>query len=69
MKSKKPYIKENQKNYRKMKFIKDKNEKRRDYLFQKDKKTIIGARIIGFILLVLVSAVIISGIDFEFSSF
>lgn len=51
-----------------MKFIKDKNEKRRDYLFQKDKKTIIGARIIGFILLVLVSAVIISGIDFEFSS-
>jgi hypothetical protein len=52
-----------------MKFIKDKNEKRRDYLFQKDKKTIIGARIIGFILLVLVSAVIISGIDFEFSSF
>lgn len=52
-----------------MKFIKDKNEKRRDYLFQKDKKTIISARIIGFILLVLVSAVIISGIDFEFSSF
>ncbi|WP_426429767.1 hypothetical protein ACPX19_09500 [Winogradskyella sp. HB-48] len=51
-----------------MKFIKDKNEKRRDYLFQKDKKTIIGARIIGFILLVLVSAVIISGIDFELSS-
>jgi len=47
-----------------MKFIKDKNEERRDYLFQKDKKTIIGARIIGLILLVLVSAVIISGIKF-----
>ncbi len=44
-----------------MKFIKNKNEKRRDYLFQKDKKTIIRARLIGFVLVVLISAVIISG--------
>jgi len=44
-----------------MKFIKNKNEERRDYLFQKDKKTIIGARLIGFVLVVLISAVIISG--------
>lgn len=44
-----------------MKFIKNKNEKRRDYLFQKDKKTIIGARLIRFVLVVLISAVIISG--------
>ncbi len=44
-----------------MKFIKDKNEERRDYLFQKDKKTVISARLIGFVLVILISAVIISG--------
>jgi hypothetical protein len=44
-----------------MKFIKERNEKRRDYLFQKDKTTIIGARVIGVVLVVLISVVIISG--------
>lgn len=52
-----------------MKFIKEKNEDRKDYLFQKDKKTVIGAKVIGFILLILISAVIVSGIDFEYNSF
>ncbi|GAB4163281.1 MAG: hypothetical protein Tsb0033_23430 [Winogradskyella sp.] len=51
-----------------MKFIKEKNEDRQDYLFQKDKKTVIIARVIGFVLLILISAVIVSGIDFEYSN-
>ncbi len=48
-----------------MKLIKDKNEKRRDYIFKKDKKTLIGASILAIVLVVLISAVTISGIDFE----
>lgn len=55
----------NQKIQLTMKFIKEKKEERRDYIFQKDKKTILAASILGLILVVLVSAVTISGIDLE----
>ncbi|WP_198034953.1 hypothetical protein [Winogradskyella sp. J14-2] len=44
-----------------MKFIKEEDEERKDYLFQKDKKTIISARLIGIVLIVLIGIVIISG--------
>lgn len=48
-----------------MKFIKEKEEKRRDYIFQKDKKTKIIAGFVAFTLVLLISAVAISGIYFE----
>lgn len=43
-----------------MKFIKDKDEKRRDYILQKDKKTVLGARFISSVLVVLIFAVSIT---------
>ena len=46
-----------------MKFIKD--EDRRDYIFQKDKKTKIVAGFVAFAMIILVSAVAVSGIFFE----
>ena len=48
-----------------MKFVKEEDEKTRDYLFQEDNKTKIGAKIIIFILIILVGAVVASGIHFE----
>lgn len=48
-----------------MKFIKDKDEDRRDYIFQKDKKTKIVAGFVAFAMIILVSAVAVSGIFFE----
>ncbi|GAA4244535.1 hypothetical protein KO504_00910 [Winogradskyella psychrotolerans] len=48
-----------------MKFVKEEDEKRRDYVFQKDNKTKFGARIIILILIILVGAVVASGIHFE----
>lgn len=50
-----------------MKFIKEEKEKRRDYIFKKDDKTKVGAKIIVLALIVLVGAVIVSGIDFQLS--
>jgi hypothetical protein len=40
-----------------MKFIKEKNEERRDYIFQKDEKTKIGAAFIFSVLLILIMVV------------
>ncbi|WP_370391751.1 hypothetical protein [uncultured Winogradskyella sp.] len=37
-----------------MKFVKKKNEKRRDYIFQKDKLTIVGARFVSTVLVMLI---------------
>jgi len=48
-----------------MKFIKEEDEKRRDYIFQKDKKTKNVARFVAVALVLLVSAVTVSGIYFE----
>lgn len=40
-----------------MKFVKEEDEKRRDYIFQKDKKTVYGARFIIGVLILLIMAV------------
>ncbi len=48
-----------------MKFIKEKNEKRRDYILQKDKKTIFGARFISSVLALLVVAIMVSYFYFQ----
>lgn len=48
-----------------MKFIKEEDEERRDYILQKDTKTKFGARFIIAILIILVLAVIGSGVHFE----
>ncbi len=50
-----------------MKFIKEKEEKRRDYIFQKNKKTKLGARFIAWVLVVLVAAVVVSGVLLEYT--
>lgn len=47
-----------------MKFIKDKDEKRRDYILQTDETTKTTSTFVIAILVVLVLAVIISGIYF-----
>ncbi|WP_158281906.1 hypothetical protein [Winogradskyella wandonensis] len=49
-----------------MKFIKEKDDERRDYIFQKDKLTKNTAKFVAFTLLVLISAVTMSGIFFEY---
>ncbi|NNE31985.1 MAG: hypothetical protein HKN40_06400 [Winogradskyella sp.] len=48
-----------------MKFVKDEDEERRDYIFQKDAKTNVGARFIIVTLIILIIAVAISGLYFE----
>lgn len=48
-----------------MKFVKEKDEETRDYILQKDAKTKFGARFIIATLIILVIAVIASGIHFE----
>ncbi|WP_179336240.1 hypothetical protein [Winogradskyella costae] len=48
-----------------MKFVKEEEEKRRDYVFQKDAKTKFGAWFIIIVLIILVAAVAISGIHFK----
>ena len=48
-----------------MKFVKEEDEKRRDYIFQKDAKTKFAARFIIITLIILVIAVAASGIHFE----
>lgn len=48
-----------------MKFVKDEDSEREDYLLQNDTKTKVGARVIIFVLIILVGAVIASGVHFE----
>lgn len=48
-----------------MKFIKDEDEERRDYIFQKDSKTKFGAKFVIIVLIILVGAVVASGIHFQ----
>lgn len=45
-----------------MSLIKDEDEKRKDYIFKKDKITKNGAKIIVIVLVVCIIAVIVSGI-------
>jgi len=45
-----------------MSLIKDKDEKRKDYIFKKDKITKNGAKIIVIVLVVCIIAFIVSGI-------
>lgn len=47
-----------------MKFIKDDDEKRRDYILQKDKKTKGMSAFVVFVLVLLVIGVVASGIYF-----
>lgn len=48
-----------------MKFVKEEEEERKDYLLQKDAKTKFGATFIIVTLIILIIAVAISGIFFE----
>ncbi|WP_179351974.1 hypothetical protein [Winogradskyella vidalii] len=48
-----------------MKFVKDEDEERRDYIFQKDNKTKFGAKFVIIVLIILVGAVVASGIHFQ----
>ncbi|MFC0605482.1 hypothetical protein [Winogradskyella pulchriflava] len=48
-----------------MKFIKEEDEDRENYLLQKDTKTKFGAGFIITVLIILIIAVVISGILFE----
>lgn len=48
-----------------MKFVKEEEENREDYVFQKDAKTKFGATFIIIVLIILVGAVVASGIHFE----
>jgi len=48
------------------KIVKDsENEKERDYIFQDNKKTKFGARFIIIVLLILITAVLVSALYFE----
>lgn len=48
-----------------MPFIKDENEKTRNYIFQKDSKTIFTTTFVVIMLVLLVIGVIVSGLYFE----
>ncbi|MBV7267855.1 hypothetical protein [Winogradskyella luteola] len=48
-----------------MKFVKEEEEERGDYILQKDTKTKVGATFIIVTLIILIIAVVISGIFFE----
>ena len=48
-----------------MKFVKDPKEKREDYIFQTNKKTIFGTKFIIAVLIMLIAAVIVSIFYFE----
>ncbi|WP_299101383.1 hypothetical protein [uncultured Winogradskyella sp.] len=48
-----------------MKFVKEEDEERGDYIFQKDEKTKFGARFIILVLVILVGVVVASGIHFK----
>ncbi|WP_299216319.1 hypothetical protein [uncultured Aquimarina sp.] len=45
-----------------MKFVKEEDEERRDYIFQKNTKTKIGTKFIVLVLILLIIGVIASGV-------
>ncbi|WP_411768071.1 hypothetical protein [Winogradskyella sp. A3E31] len=49
-----------------MKFVKDEDEKRDDYIFQKDKITKKTAKFVIIALIILIIAVIASGVHFGY---
>ena len=48
-----------------MKFVKEEEEEREDYIFQKNKKTKVGTNFTLIVLAILIIGVIISAIYFE----
>ncbi|MBQ4820538.1 hypothetical protein [Aquimarina sp. MMG016] len=44
-----------------MKFVKEDDEQRRDYIFQKNTKTKLGAKFIIIVLALLIAGVVVSG--------
>ncbi|UZO81118.1 hypothetical protein NBT05_01250 [Aquimarina sp. ERC-38] len=48
-----------------MKFVKEEEENREDFIFQKNKKTIFGTSFTIVVLVLLVIGVVISGMFFE----
>ncbi|SEL94881.1 hypothetical protein SAMN04487910_3684 [Aquimarina amphilecti] len=48
-----------------MKFVKDEDEERRDYIFQNNTKTKVGTRFIIIVLVLLILGVIASGLYLE----
>ncbi len=49
-----------------MKFVKEEDEQRKDYIFQKNKKTKVGTKFIVLVLILLIIGVIASGVFLEF---
>jgi len=48
-----------------MKFVKENDEERRDYIFQKDKKTKKTTAFVAIVLVLLTGAVVASGLYFK----
>ncbi|WP_299257700.1 hypothetical protein [uncultured Aquimarina sp.] len=48
-----------------MKFVKEEDEERRDYIFQKNTKTKAGMKIIILVLILLIVGVVASGVFLE----
>lgn len=48
-----------------MTFIKEQNEKTRNYIFQKDAKTLTITTFVAIVLVILIFAVVASGLYFE----
>ncbi len=48
-----------------MPFIKEENEKTKNYIFQKDTKTITTTAFVAIVLIILVIGVILSGLYFQ----
>ncbi len=49
-----------------MKFVKEEDEERRDYIFQKNTKTTVGTKFIVLVLILLVIGIIASGVFLDF---
>ncbi len=49
-----------------MKFVKEEDEKRKDFIFQKNTKTKFGAKFVILVLIILIAVVVASGMFFEF---
>ncbi len=49
-----------------MKFVKEEEEERKDYIFQKNQKTKFGAKFIIIILVLLIVGVVVSGLFLDY---